>query len=163
MEFLPENNTVILLEGTGHKVILKNITEKKIQTNIMLVNTVSSPQVTRITRTSISVSERLRQTAHFSLGRGTLADVAVLVHTAAFAHTRAGERALRDLRESAGARDREAASARLTPHPRFVRYLGACFDPDVRREAHVLTDLVVGCSLLVSLLETASLDLSILF
>ena len=34
----------------------------------------------------------------------------------------------------------------LTSHPRFVRYLGTCFNPS-KLEAYVITDYAVGCSL----------------
>ena len=33
---------------------------------------------------------------------------------------------------------------RLTSHPRFVRYLGTCFNPK-KLEAYVITDFVAGC------------------
>ena len=34
----------------------------------------------------------------------------------------------------------------LTSHPRFVRYLGTCFNPS-KLEAYVITDYAVGCTL----------------
>ena len=34
----------------------------------------------------------------------------------------------------------------LTPHPRFVRYLGTCFNPN-KLEAYVITDFVAGATL----------------
>ena len=35
----------------------------------------------------------------------------------------------------------------LTPHPRYIRYLGTCFNCD-KQEAYVISDYVAGCSLL---------------
>jgi hypothetical protein len=40
----------------------------------------------------------------------------------------------------------------LTMHPRFVRYLGTCFNP-TKLEAYIITDYVVGSTLEVSEIE----------
>ena len=37
---------------------------------------------------------------------------------------------------------------KLTQHPRYVRYLGTCFNPS-KLEAYVITDFVAGCTIQV--------------
>ena len=40
-----------------------------------------------------------------------------------------------------------SADSILTQHPRYVRYLGTCFNPD-KQEAYVISDYIAGCTLL---------------
>ncbi len=113
--------------------------------------------MTRITRTSISFAEKLRQTAHFSHHRGVLDCSPVCVNSATFAPSGGGGgdgRAFIALKESVEEKDRSVG--RLTQHPRFVRYLGTCFDPG-KRQVHVLTDFIAGCNLLVRNIGTLTL------
>ena len=37
---------------------------------------------------------------------------------------------------------------KLTLHPRYIRYLGTCFNPS-KLEAYVITDFVAGCTIQV--------------
>ena len=74
-------------------------------------------QVTRITRTSIRLSEKLRQTAHFSLRRGVLDSSPVLVHSASLKK----EKAFKALKLSIEKRDREVG--RLTRYSISAFYL----------------------------------------
>jgi hypothetical protein len=123
LEFLPEDNTVIRVEGKGNKI-------------------------TRITKTKITIGEQVSQQEQYSVHQGELNNSRVLVHV-----VRLPEAVFQEVKDFVKGKDRELPI--LTPHPRYIRYLGTCFNP-ATREAYVVSDYVAGCSLL-DLQKTAQL------
>ncbi len=118
LEFLPHDSTLLQIEGYGNKI-------------------------RKITKMAIVIEDKIRQTKHYTMHRGTRDDDPVCVFK--FALSEATYEAAK--REIVYKDQMEVeAKSRLTPHPRFVRYLGTCFNPN-KLEAYVITDYVVGCTL----------------
>ena len=118
LEFLPDDNTIILIESSGRSV-------------------------TRITRTKIIIEEKLKEVRNgdhiqMVVQKGILNDVPVCVFS-----FNLSESNFERVKEIIMEKDKNLE--RLTPHPRFIRYLGTCFNAS-KLEAYVITDLVAGCT-----------------
>ena len=119
LEFLPDDNTIILIESSDRKV-------------------------TRITRTKIIIEEKLREVRNgdhiqMIVQKGILNDLPVCVFSFNLSESNF-ERVKQVIME------KDKSLERLTAHPRFIRYLGTCFNAS-KLEAYVITDLVAGCTI----------------
>ena len=115
MEFFPEDNTVVQIEGRGNKI-------------------------TKITKTKITFGEKMTDTKEYSVHSGEMNQEKIMIFV-----VRLKESVYDELKSYVIEQDKELPI--LIPHPRYLRYLGTCFNPR-KLEAYVISDYVAGCSLL---------------
>ena len=115
LEFMPDDNTVIQIEGTSSKI-------------------------TRITKTKITFGDKLFELEHYSIFNGELNQERILIFV-----IKLTDLVFDEIKDYVKTKDKELPI--LTQHPRYVRYLGTCFNPD-KTEAYVISDYIAGCTLL---------------
>ena len=116
LEFFPEDNTVVQIEGRGNKI-------------------------TKITKTKITFGDKVTDTKDgYSVFSGEMNQERILIFVVSLK-----ESVYDQLKSSVMDQDKELPI--LTPHPRYLRYLGTCFNPQ-KQEAYVISDYIAGCSLL---------------
>ena len=115
MEFFPEDNTVVQIEGRGNKI-------------------------TKITKTKITFGEKVTETKEYSVISGEMNQEKILIFV-----VRLKQEVYNELKSYVMEEDKSLPI--LLPHPRYLRYLGTCFNPQ-KLEAYVISDYVAGCSLL---------------
>ena len=116
LEFFPEDNTVVQIEGRGNKI-------------------------TKITKTKITFGDKVMDTKEgWRVISGEMNQERILIFVVSLK-----ESVYDQLKSSLMEQDKELPI--LTPHPRYLRYLGTCFNPR-KQEAYVISDYVAGCSLL---------------
>ena len=115
MEFFPEDNTVVQIEGRGNKI-------------------------TKITKTKITFGEKMTDGKEYSVFSGEMNQEKIMIFV-----VRLQPAVYDELKSYVMEQDKELPI--LIPHPRYLRYLGTCFNPQ-KQEAYVISDYVAGCSLL---------------
>ncbi|XP_059087881.1 uncharacterized protein LOC131884201 isoform X2 [Tigriopus californicus] len=114
LEFHPDDNTILQVEGTHNTI-------------------------TKITRIRITIEERQRKLKYFSIHKGQMDNAPISIYV--FPLT---DNCFEMVKKDIMAKDQEIDQ--LTSHPRYVRYLGTCFNA-VKKEAYVITDFVAGATI----------------
>ena len=115
LEFFPDDNTVVQVEGTKSKI-------------------------TKITKTKITFGELVSQQLTHAVHSGELNDNKVLIFIVSLNDT-----IYEEIKTYVMERDRGLPI--MMSHPRYLRYLGTCFNPQ-KLEAYIISDYVAGPSLL---------------
>ena len=115
LEFFPDDNTVVQVEGTKSKI-------------------------TKITKTKITFGELVSQQSTHAVFSGELNDNKVLIFIVSLNDT-----IYEEIKTYVMERDRGLPM--MISHPRYLRYLGTCFNPQ-KLEAYIISDYVAGPSLL---------------
>ena len=115
LEFFPDDNTVVQIEGTSSKI-------------------------TKITKTKITFGEKISQQSTHAVFSGELNDSKVLIFIVTLNDTIYEE-------IKTYVMDRDRGLPIMMSHPRYLRYLGTCFNPQ-KLEAYIISDYVAGPTLL---------------
>ena len=115
LEFFPDDNTVVQIEGTSNKI-------------------------TKITKTKITFGDKILENKEYLIMSGELNDSKILIYS-----VKLNEKVYNEIKTHIMDLDRGLPI--LTKHPRYLRYLGTCFNPQ-KLEAYVISDYMAGCSLL---------------
>ena len=105
LEFFPEDNTVVQIEGRGNKI-------------------------TKITKTKIRFGEKISQQDDHAVFSGELNDARILIFIVSLT-----EAIYSEIKTYVMERDRGLPI--LVQHPRYLRYLGTCFNPQ-KLEAYII-------------------------
>ena len=115
LEFFPDDNTVVQIEGTKSKI-------------------------TKITKTKITFGEKITKLDKYSVCSGELNDSKILIFI-----VQLNENIYDEIKDYVIEQDRGLPI--LMQHPRYLRYLGTCFNPQ-KMEAYIISDYVAGTTLL---------------
>ena len=115
LEFFPDDNTVVQIEGTNNKI-------------------------TKITKTKITFGDKISESKECSVFTGELNDSRILIYI-----IKLNDKVYNDIKTHIMHLDRGLPI--LTQHPRYLRYLGTCFNPQ-KLESYIISDYAAGCSLL---------------
>ena len=99
----------------------------------------------RITKTKIFIEEQLKKTECYTVHKGVLDTTPVSVYKLVL-----NETCFNSAKEMIMKEDKNSDRNMMTAHPRFVRYLGTCFNQK-KLEAYVITDLVAGATIQVTI------------
>ena len=105
LEFFPDDNTVVQIEGTSSKI-------------------------TKITKTKIRFGEKISQQDDHAVFSGELNDARILIFIVSLT-----EAIYSEIKTYVMERDRGLPI--LVQHPRYLRYLGTCFNPQ-KLEAYII-------------------------